>query len=285
MNFEITKILLNKDLSESSIKKYIGRLMKIINSLNINKLDEFDDYNFIKKYLDANITNLNTYISYLNAIINITSNYNYVELRKKKYRQNELIKGDNLIDDEKFIKYEDLKNIVNFDINDNLTKYQDNMLLYFAIYHPLRLDYSNIKINYYRDKIDTSNYLIYRSKYIELHLNDYKTKKIYGEFINKFDTKTLKIVKKYIELYKKEHGIKPVKLFDFVSTEMYSRKLQKLLLNQTGKKLTNNDIRSSYETSFIKSDVYRTLSNNDKEKHSNKILHSHSTALNSYYKI
>jgi hypothetical protein len=150
---------------------------------------------------------------------------------------------------------------------------------------PLRLDYYNIELVYPKEEPTQDNYMMIKNKYIELHLKDYKTKNIYGEFKNRFDNKTLKIVQQYIRLYEDVYNEKPKKLFYFKSTTMYARQLQNLLLDRTKLKLTNNDIRHIYETDFIKSPMYKYLTNNQKEAYSNKILHSHNEALKSYNKV
>jgi hypothetical protein len=282
--------IFSNNLSESSIKLYTKLLNKIVNDLKIKNINEFNKFDIVKNYLDKNYSNLSTYKSYLNAIININDDNKYKLLRDEIQKKNDLLKGDNYQDENKNISYKDLKNIINFNIEpkdklDELKLYSNEMLLYFAIMFPLRLDYYNIELVYPKEEPTQDNYMMIKNKYIELHLKDYKTKNIYGEFKNRFDNKTLKIVQQYIRLYEDVYNEKPKKLFYFKSTTMYARQLQNLLLDRTKLKLTNNDIRHIYETDFIKSPMYKYLTNNQKEAYSNKILHSHNEALKSYNKV
>lgn len=280
----------NKLLSDNSKKLYTKLLNKIVNDLKIKSLNEFDDFNNIKKYLDNNYPILSTYKNYLNAIININDNPKYISLRDDIQKKNDIIRGDNYKNINKDISYDELKKIINFNISpenklDELQKYNDEMLLYFCINYPLRLDYWNIELVYLRNKPTQKNYMNVRNKFIELHLNDYKTKNIYGEFKNRFNTNTFNIVKKYIKLYENVYNQKPTKLFNFVSKNMFAKKLKELILKRTNLSLTNNDIRHLYESDFIQSPGYKYLTNNQKEAYSNQILHSHFEALKSYNKV
>lgn len=278
---DITLILNSKNLSKSSIDTYI----KLLINLKINNLTDLNDYNNIINNLFSKYSNLSTIKTYLNAIINVNNNPKYNELRNKLQKDIDLIKGNNIKNEDKHISYDKLKHIVDFKNINDLKHYSDEMLLYFAIYYPLRLDYWNITLVSPKEKMSGGNYMIINNKNVELILNDYKTKKIYGTFINKFNKKTFEIVKKYILLFENEINHKPLKLFNFKSKATYAKHLQLLLFKRTGLHLTNNDIRSAYESSFIQSEHYTHLTNNQKEQVSRKILHSHAEALKSYNKV
>lgn len=281
---------INNKLSDSSKNLYTKLLNKIVNDLKIKNINEFNNFEIIKKYLDNNYPNLSTYKNYLNAIININDNDKYILLRNEIQKKNDIIKGDNYKDESKNISYDELKNIINFNFTienklDELKKYNDEMLLYFCINFPLRLDYWNIHLYYPKEKPIVDNYMFIKNKYIELHLNDYKTKNIYGEFKNRFNNNAFNIVKKYIKLYENIYNEKPTKLFYYVSKNMFAKKLKELIFKRTNLNLTNNDIRHLYESDFIQSPGYKYLTNNQKEKYSNQLLHSHSEALKSYNKV
>lgn len=283
-------------ISESSKKLYLQNLLQLFNKV-VKKVDDFNNFSKIKLYLDDNIKNLNTYKSYLNAIIHINSNDKYKNLRFEIQKQIDYNKGCNIKNIKKFIDYEDLKNLINFDINaknkiDYLNKYEDEMLLHFTIIYPLRLDYWKIKLIYPKSKINVSNFIKIHKNYIELFLNDYKTKDIYGTFKNKFNLLTFKIFTKYVKLYEQIYNHKPEYLFynqknnkSYSFKQIFTKHLEDILFLKTSLKLTNNDIRKSYETYFINSPNYNYLTNNQKEKFSNNILHSHNEAIKSYYKI
>lgn len=287
----IDEILKSKNLSKTTQTLYAKSLIQIINDLKFKSINDFNNFDLVKDYLDNKYKNLSTYKTFLNAIININSTYSYQKLRDDLQKKINLLKGNNYKNENKNISYDDLKKIINFNIEatnkfDYLKKYNDELLLYFSILYPLRLDYWNIKLYYSKVKPDVANYIRIYNKYIELHLNDYKTKSIYGEFKNRFNgIKTLNLLNKYIELYKDCYGVKPDKLFNYASKITFARHLKELLYKKTKLDLSNNDIRHLYETHFIQSPEYKYLTNNQKEKYSNKILHSHAEALKSYNKV
>jgi hypothetical protein len=105
-----------------------------------------------------------------------------------------------------------------------------------------------------------------------------------------------KYLKTFRSFYNRIYGTKKTKfvLYDVrpakkeilqFNSNYFSQFVKALLLKLTEKQLTINSLRKIYETNFINSDEYKTMTNSQKEAKHNELLHRTISAQMDYYKV
>lgn len=292
------KKILEVDLKPSSVKLYNIKLNKLHKELgnNANNIKYLLDTKKVMTYLNGLNSN-DDKLAYLNAILKVITNKKvadyYKEQRNKfnkikldNYKNN--VKNDNFIDYQELLKYSPKPNF-----NDDLEKVINDMVLYISVRYPMRLSLYNIRIARSKKNISNNlNYLYITNKDVKFLMNDFKNIDSMGAVEIEVNEEDKQLIKDYLKfltnnnvkteflLYNYYKGVIP-----FSSTDMYSRKLKKLLNNIFNADLTMNDIRKSYETNLIQSDKYKTMTNNEKIKQHQKLLHTPFMANLAYNKV
>lgn len=320
----IDTILKNKiELVDSTKSLYKRNLKKLHKELQIKDNSTrwlSKDFNRIKEYIDK-LKTPGTKLLYLNSIYKIIESngkFNkdikrkYLDLRNIVSRENILKKQDNVIkpSNPASLTLEELKSIPNIKfINKDkynklsekgkieyLKELTENIFVYiFTNRPPLRLDFYNLPLIYSPTKKPNDiNYLYIEPNDMKLHLNVYKTVKSYGPLIQNIDDELYKILKKWFEFYEYVTGERPEfllyrinnKKFDIFTSKNYFSKYIKNIFNKyIGAPITINIIRKIYETDFINSDEYKNMSNSEREKYHEQMLHSGRHALEDYNKL
>ena len=290
------------DISDNTIKLYSTKIAQLNTILNDDgdfdsKFKFLNDYNKVFESI-KNLNNDNK-LAFLNAIVFILKNKElndiYRNEREIYYRKKRELKGDNY-KPENFINYVDmLEKTPAPDFNDPLSKVLNDMILWVQIRYPLRLSMWNMKIiRVKKDQNPKNNYLYISKNKMEFLMNDFKNIKSMGPQIIPISAANQKVIKDYLR-FLTAHEIKHSNLLlnfynkkvdTFNSVDAFSRVLKKLLAKVfPNKNITTNDIRSSYETDLMGSPAYRHMTNTEREKLHNHILHTLSTANANYFKV
>lgn len=285
-------------LKPNSIKLYSIKLNKLHKDLKIEDINnEFlNDYNKIIEYLDS-LKSVDDKLANLNAIIKILDNnelkLKYIELRTDLNK----IKFDNYKDNIKsnnFVDYQELLDIsknVNFS-SKNIKEILNDILLYISVRYPIRLQLSNIRIIKNKKNIKPDiNYIYITVKKAQLIMQDFKNINSLGKTIIDIDNEDFIIIKEYLKFMKHFIDNQEFLLYNYhnklipYTSDIYARTLKTILNKKLNKDLTMNDIRKSYETNLINSDLYKTLTNNEKDIMHKRLLHSMGIAHRIYNKV
>jgi hypothetical protein len=176
----------------------------------------------------------------------------------------------------------------------------DYIILILHIYHPLRLDYYNMKIIFRKkDLTKDQNYFLIKGKHASIHMNIYKNSNSYDKTnIQQVDPFVTNIILNWIKIYKIIFNNNPEYLLYTLKTNLNlvnyaNRASLGVYLTQIIKKysgdmqyhITINDIRKIYESNFIQSEEYNKLTNKEKSDIHSKLLHTISSANLDYNKI
>ena len=122
-------------------------------------------------------------------------------------------------------------------------------------------------------------------------MNNFKNVATFGKQKIKVFDNDAKIIRNYLKFLKDNKVNSNKFILNYYlqvleySPDMYARNLTKKLLKSTGKKITMNQVRSSYETALIQSDAYKQMSNQEKDEAHKRLLHSTYTAQSIYNKV
>ena len=308
------------NFSNATIKLYKSNIMRVYKGLDCNKslLIFVKNIDAIEGFINMKYSTNSSRRNYYNSIYKIIENNNkvsrvlknkYLNFRNKYTDDYENERKDNTVD-KPLMSLKELKNIPKLDflnkqqyctLNvDDKNKYNKKITDNFFIYiHtnkvPMRLDFYNIPLIYSKEKqpVDTNHILIEPEK-ITLYLYDYKTKKTYGTIKQDIINDNYKVIKQWIDMFKIMTGNNPDYLlynysknkFEiFNSKKVFGIHLTKLFKKYANTNITINTIRKIWETEFFKSNNYKNLTNAERDKFHNLLLHSGSTARASYEKI
>lgn len=287
--------ILNKDLKPASVKLYSIKLNKLYNDLGgkDNNNNHLKDTNKVLKYLEGLKTD--DQLAYLNSIIKIGINDKvYIDTRTKlnsgkisKYSQN--TKCDD------FVEFKELLKVCPAPVfSDSVEKVINDFMLFISIRHPMRLSLWNIDV--VRNKAllsdKSKNYLYITNNGMSFIMNNFKNVATFKpQAIKVYDTDA-KIIREYLK-FLKANNINSnklvlnfyIKAIEYSSPEVYSRNLKKFLKQRTGKAITMNSVRTSYESALIQSDAYKNMTNEDKQQHHARLLHSGFIANLAYNKV
>ena len=217
------------NIKDSTIKMYVGNLMKLMKMMDEDDLKFLKDIDQVKEKLSEK--HFTTQRNYYNSIIiylmtkkddKIVEEYNKIrdELNKKYIDDN----ASGVISDKQkgnFVELSEIKKMIN-DIGDDLqltkikkkssiSKKEENLLMVYVILNiliriPLRNDLSNMillkktQYNKLSDKDkEENNYLVMEKGLLKFILNDYKTSKKYLEKILNIPKDLEKILRMYIK--------------------------------------------------------------------------------------
>lgn len=218
----IQRFFINKSLSQAlkgELRKLLNNNPNIDEKMLLGEMPYFTDIdNTIKKLRDK-YKNDNTFKSYINVLVVITShisslNKTYQILTRLNINVNNTVQErrdkNDLTDDNKD-KIIDLNKDVVLKNLDKLTDLQDRLIYgLYCLFPARRLDYANMKLTKVTDPNnlnDNSNYLIDGKTYFEFVFNNYKTKTKYGQQVFKIENEKLKsIIQVYIDFYKLDEG-------------------------------------------------------------------------------
>lgn len=293
------ELLENAGLSKNTVKLY---------SIKLNQLDErfklspevlTSDKSKIVKFINA-IEKTDNKLAYYNAILK------YLDLKKNDKSKNFYLEKRNELNKKKFKSYDNnLKgcNFVDYDILlagstpilDSTTREMlESFLLFMSIRYPLRLSLWNIRLAKSKDGLDdTKNYFLIKKNGYSFIMNDFKNVKSFGKYEFDVDKEDIPAIKMYLKrLFKMKtnpefllYNYYNLESIPFGSSDVYSRKLKKILKERFDKDLTINDIRRSYESHLIQSKRYKNMTNEEQKKEHAKLLHSASVARNCYNKV
>ncbi len=169
-----------------------------------------------------------------------------------------------------------------------------DFILYMSVRYPIRLDLCDLIVTHTkRDIDDRFNYLYVSTRKIEIVMNKFKNVDSIGKTIIPVDKKDEVIIRKYLNVIKK-NNLPFKKLIlnyygqvrEFKTHIAFGSKLKILLgYKFPNKNLTMNSIRNSYETKIINSENYASLTNKEKVKLHNKLLHTMSIAHGVYNRV
>ena len=292
------------NIKESTIKMYVGNLMKLMKMFNEENLNFLKDIDEVKEKL--NEKHFTTQRNYYNSIIiylmtkkdkQIVEEYNEIrdELNKKYIDDN----ASGVISDKQknnFVDLSEIKKMIKDISNDlnipklkkksSITKKEENLLMVYVILNiliriPLRNDLSNmilIKKTQYNKLSDKekqkNNYLVMEKGLLKFILNDYKTSKKYKEKILNIPKDLEKILRMYIKRmnFKVNDIIFPL-----------SRNGLSQLLIKTSKKYLNKSISTTMLRKIVATDLLGDVKKAEKEL-SKKMGTDISTIKNVYVK-
>ncbi len=292
------------NIKDSTIKMYVGNLMKLMKIFNEDNLNFLKDIDQVKEKLSEK--HFTTQRNYYNSIIiylmtkkdkKIVEEYNEIrdELNKKYIDDN----SSGIISDKQknnFVELDEIKKMIKDISNDlnipklkkksSISKKEENLLMVYVILNiliriPLRNDLSNMillkKTQYNKlsnkDKED-NNYLVMEKGLLKFILNDYKTSKKYKEKILNIPKDLEKILRMYI------------KRMDFKVNDIIfplSRNGLSQLLIKTSKKYLNKSISTTMLRKIVATDLLGDVKKAEKEV-SKKMGTDISTIKNVYVK-
>ncbi len=292
------------NIKDSTIKMYVGNLMKLMKIFNEDNLNFLKDIDQVKEKLSEK--HFTTQRNYYNSIIiylmtkkdkKIVEEYNEIrdELNKKYIDDN----SSGIISDKQknnFVELDEIKKMIKDISNDlnipklkkksSISKKEENLLMVYVILNiliriPLRNDLSNMillkKTQYNKlsnkDKED-NNYLVMEKGLLKFILNDYKTSKKYKEKILNIPKDLEKILRMYI------------KRMDFKVNDIIfplSRNGLSQLLIKTSKKYLNKSISTTMLRKIVATDLLGDVKKAEKEL-SKKMGTDISTIKNVYVK-
>lgn len=287
--------ILSKDLKPTSVKLYSIKLNKLYNDLGgkDNNNNHLKDTNKVLKYLEGLKTD--DKLAFLNSIIKIGINDKIYIDERTKLNSEKIDKYKNNVKSADFVEFKELLRVTpapNF--NDSVEKVIHDFMMFISIRHPLRLILWNINVVRNKSLLsDTKkNYLYITNNGMSFVLNQFKNIANMGQQTIKLFDEDAKIVRDYLKFLKSK-GINSnklvmnyyIKAIEYSSVEVYSRNLKKMLKQRTGKAITMNHVRSSYETALIQSEHYKNMSNEAKQQAHARILHSGFIANLAYNKV
>lgn len=294
-------IVINSDdsITESSKKLYIKHLNNLFKNLNSNKITDLNNNEKIIEFIESKFDNLNTKKAFINSILKylslkkanktIISNYkNYSDKLNKEIRENY---KNNKITEDNFIHYEELLKIPDMINIDSLKGLVDWFFIWLTINFPKRLDYYNLPIEKYNINKEY-NYVDYKDiDTLHFYFNDFKNIKSFGKYDFIIKSPEVEIyMEKLKELYNDDVkylylNYKDNKITNFKSKDEYSKNIKNIIYNIIGKKVNNTIIRRSYTSYIMEREDYKHLTNDEKEKIHNKLLHTYNTANSIYNKV
>jgi hypothetical protein len=256
--------ILNLIGDDKTIKKY-----DLLNQILIKDSDDFRANNIIQ---DKNKDKIISYSNLLELPKIISDNIIFVY--SKLFLNNEDINNLKSIQ----AKYKYLKNLTEYMISS----------LYLNGDAPVRANWSNVQI----DKHD-NNINWYDSKTGFIHWNQFKNIKSFGPRSWKLSTNNVKNLNNYLKVLKHIindphyvlYQIPTTTTFHSFTPEKFSTYFKKINIKYLKKPLTINDYRKIYESHIINNPNYNNLTNEDKNKIHERLLHSTSTAQSDYLKI
>lgn len=287
----------NGDFSEGTLKLYSLKLTQLNNDNNFNDKFEFlNDYNQVFEYIKQ--FNTDNSLAFLNASICILKDKKLLKIYKEKREEYSNIKKEkylNNIKSNNFIDYQELLSKTEIDNFDNLTLKEGipKFMLYMVVRYPIRLELYNLPIMRVKKNMDENkNYLYITARKIEIIMNSFKNVKSFGKTIISIEKEDDKVIREYLKFLTRNE-IKHSNLLlnyysgvdTFNSVESYFRVLKKLLKKTFNKDITTNDIRQSYETKLMNSEEYKTMTNLEKTKLHNRLLHNMESAFKNYNKV
>jgi hypothetical protein len=292
------------NIKDSTIKMYVGNLMKLMKIFNEDNLNFLKDIDQVKEKLSEK--HFTTQRNYYNSIIiylmtkkdkKIVEEYNEIrdELNKKYIDDN----SSGIISDKQknnFVELDEIKKMIKDISNDlnipklkkksSISKKEENLLMVYVILNiliriPLRNDLSNMillkktQYNKLTDKEkEDNNYLVMEKGLLKFILNDYKTSKKYKEKILNIPKDLEKILRMYI------------KRMDFKVNDIIfplSRNGLSQLLIKTSKKYLKKSISTTMLRKIVASDLLGDVKKAEKEL-SKKMGTDISTIKNVYVK-
>ncbi len=274
------------NIKDSTIKMYVGNLMKLMNIFNEENLNFLKDIDQVKEKLSEK--HFTTQRNYYNSIIiylmtkkdkKIVEEYNEIrdELNKKYVDDN----SSGVISDKQknnFVELDEIKKMIKDISNDlnipklkkksSISKKEENLLMVYVILNiliriPLRNDLSNMillkKTQYNKlsnKEKEDNNYLVMEKGLLKFILNDYKTSKKYKEKILNIPKDLEKILRMYI------------KRMDFKVNDIIfplSRNGLSQLLIKTSKKYLSKSISTTMLRKIVASDLLGDVKKAEKE--------------------
>jgi hypothetical protein len=274
------------NIKDSTIKMYVGNLMKLMKIFNEDNLNFLKDIDQVKEKLSEK--HFTTQRNYYNSIIiylmtkkdkKIVEEYNEIrdELNKKYVDDN----SSGVISDKQknnFVELDEINKMIKDISNDlnipklkkksSISKKEENLLMVYVILNiliriPLRNDLSNMillkktQYNKLTDKEkEDNNYLVMEKGLLKFILNDYKTSKKYKEKILNIPKDLEKILRMYI------------KRMDFKVNDIIfplSRNGLSQLLIKTSKKYLNKSISTTMLRKIVASDLLGDVKKAEKE--------------------
>lgn len=291
----------NGDFSEGTLKLYSLKLTQLNKDLNNDnnfndKFELLNDYNQVFEYIKQ--FNTDNSLAFLNASICILKDKKllkiykekreeYSDVKKEKYLNN--IKSNNFIDYQELLSKTEIDNFDNLTLKEGIPKF----MLYMVVRYPIRLELYNLPIMRVKKNMDENkNYLYITARKIEIIMNSFKNVKSFGKTIISIEKEDEKVIREYLKFLTRNE-IKHSNLLlnyysgvdTFNSVESYFRVLKKLLKKTFNKDITTNDIRQSYETKLMNSEEYKTMTNLEKTKLHNRLLHNMESAFKNYNKV
>tara|TARA_R110000868_G_scaffold158315_2_gene386296 strand:- start:53 stop:958 length:906 start_codon:yes stop_codon:yes gene_type:complete len=288
----------NFDLRPNSVKLYSLKLNQLHKDLGIDYKDGFKNYNAIFNYIKD--FKVDKAIAFIHAIIYILDSSNHlIDIYKNKRSELSKIKAEkyeNNTKSDNFIDYDKLYNLyIKPDFNDDLKIVLNRMLLYIAIRYPMRNELGNIEIASKKSDMvnPNTNYLYITTRNMWFYMNQYKNVSSMGPINIPIEKEDQTVIREYLK-FLKNNKINSKRFLlnyygginEFLTNDLFGSKLKLLLkYNFPKNNLTMNDIRKAYETKLINSDEYKSMTNKEKQKKHNKLLHPMAAAHKAYNQV
>lgn len=315
----IREIINSKNIRETSKKTHLQRLSFLYNNLQ----DNIYNTRLVKKFIEDRYDNPNSKRNYYDSMYVLTEKKIYKTIMDKLIKIVNENRLDNTISENDYISLEELKYIPTILENKIKTDYGvlwltsetllyslnkrvrqcyirdiiEYIILILHIYHPLRLDYYNMKLVFKKKDITKNeNYILLKANKAELYMNVYKNSDNYDKTnIQTMEPIIANTLSNWIKIYRlvtlEEPKYVIYKLKVNLKLDVYTNRaslgayLTHIIANYAHKHVTINIIRKIHESAFIQSEEYNKLSNKEKTSIHSKLLHSMSTAITDYNKV
>jgi len=257
----------------------------------------FKDFKKVSKYLKLRYTNVNSLKTVILSIVAFLADNEQIQKPYQEYsvqliQQSNIKKGDNFIDKEQWISYDEMINLykkprdelqsIKLEINYPLymSKFTDFLMIWlYTNEPPVRCEWAemylapqkNIEVNWYDQKTGIVHYNVFKN-IKSMGPISYPLSKMTRTYLMHYLNNRKEKMPKLLNIYTKNQ-VKPF------SRTVFSGYMMRLLFKYTNKHLTINSLRHIYETHFVESDEYKTLSINEKMDEAKKLLHNWTTSL------
>jgi len=283
-----------------------------------NNFNFLKNFNVVSKYVlesSKNPTTLKNKILTVKSILKIANEKSadkYDKLANSLIEKSDEARGNNIIDEDKWISYDEMKNIPNLIADDIKFVYDKIFLSYdeidnlktisakfkyfrmltdyiiavlYCLQPPVRADYGIMLLKPGKDSnwLDTNRLVV--------NFQDFKNVKKMGPISWTLIEPVKSNLKQYISILnyiidnpKYLLYMIGAKTFKPFTRETFAVFVARLLHKYTNKKISLNTLRHVYETAVVNSDDYNKLSINQKKELHSKLLHSAATGSD-YQKV
>lgn len=319
---ELEKLDVNEQ-TRKTYNRMIGTIRLDNPSIRSVKVSTFlTKYDVISRYINEMNASIGTKRNYaqalyslaMNSDINLSLKKKYTIFSKKLMDETAISRSNNTANEDKMIPYDEYQSLPGkqasimidkykrvfastrlidddkrYEYLNDLTKYMT--LALYCYQAPIRTEWSSVEL-------DGSNGNSYDEETGVAKFSKFKNVNSMGSVQIELRSEVKSIIDQYLKTlrsfarklnFKVEYLLYDVrpnkKIIQPFNPNYFSQFVKNLLFDLTGKKLTINSLRHIYETHFINSDEYMTLTNAEKDAKHRELLHRTETANREYYKV